>query len=81
METFRFLQWQWQQWTGSDKLYFLALGLLAIGLAVDYTWVWRTGALIIFAMIFKWAVVDSTVKSYNEYKRQRDGLFDEIKGN
>lgn len=81
METIRFLQWQWRQWTASDKWYFLALFLIGFGLVGDYTLAWRAGVLIIFAMVFKWAVVDSTIKSYNKYKRQRDGLFDEIKGN
>jgi len=81
MEAIRFLQWQWRQWSASDKWYFLAIALIGGGWVSDYPLFWKTGVLIIFAMVFKWAVVDSTVKSYKEYKRQRDGLFDEIKGN
>ncbi len=81
MEAIRFLQWQWRQWTASDKWYFLAIALISGGWSGDYPMVWKTGVAIIMLMLLKWAVVDSTIKSYNEYKRQRDGLFDEIKGN
>jgi hypothetical protein len=80
MEAIRFLQWQWRQWTASDKWYFLAIALISGGWSGDHLIVWKTGVAIIMLMLLKWAVVDSTIKSYNEYKRQRDGLFNEIKG-
>ena len=80
MEILRFLQWQWRQWSASDKWYFLAVGLISGGWSGDNPTVWKTGVAIIILMLLKWAIVDSTIKSYNEYKRQRDGLFDEIKG-
>ncbi len=81
MEAIRFLQWQWRQWSTSDKWYFLAIALISGGFVGDHPWLYKLGFGIIFLMILKWAFVDSTIKSYNEYKRQRDGLFDEIKGN
>jgi hypothetical protein len=81
MEAIRFLQWQWRQWSISDKFYMLAVGLISGGFAGDYPALYKTGGGILLIMFFKWAVIDQTVKSYNEYKRQRDSLFDEIKGN
>lgn len=80
MEILRFLQWQWRQWSTSDKWYFLAIGLISGGWSADNPVVWKTGLTIIFLLIFKWAVIDSSINSYKEYKRQRDGLFNEIKG-
>jgi hypothetical protein len=84
MEIVRFLQWQWRQFEMWQKCYFVALFCLGFGLATDNPehkeFMLTLGGGIIGLMLVKWAVVDSTIKSYNEYKRQRDGLFKEIKG-
>lgn len=80
MEAIRFLQWQWRQWSASDKWYFLALALIGFGVGSEREIVWRIGVGIIFLMLCKWAIVDSTIKSYNKYKEQRDSLFNTIKG-
>lgn len=84
MEIIRFLQWQWRQFDTWQKWYFLALFCLGFGLATDNPihkeYMLMTGGGIIFVLLFKWAVINSTIDAYKEYKKQRDSLFDEIKG-
>lgn len=84
MEIIRFLQWQWRQFELWQKCYFVALFCLGFGLATDNPvhkeYMLTLGASIIGLLLFKWIFIDQTKKSYNEYKRQRDNLFNEIKG-
>ena len=80
MEILRFLQWQWRQFDTWYRFYLLAICLISFGFGSENELVYKAGFGIIFLMLCKWLFVDQTMKSYNEYKRQRDGLFDEIKG-
>jgi hypothetical protein len=80
MEIIRFLQWQWRQFDTWYKLYMLAIVLIGAGFGSENELIYKAGFGILFLMMSKWLFIDQTKKSYNEYKRQRDGLFDEIKG-
>lgn len=80
MEILRFLQWQWKQFDTWYRFYLLAIFLISFGFGSGYDIVYKAGFGILFLMLSKWLFIDQTMKSYNEYKRQRDGLFDEIKG-
>ena len=80
MEIIRFLQWQWKQLDTWYRFYLLSIVLISFGFCSDNEIAIKAGLGIIFLMMSKWLFIDQTKKSYNEYKRQRDGLFDEIKG-
>jgi hypothetical protein len=59
----------------------LDICLISFGFGSENEIAYKAGFGILFLMLTKWLIIDQTKKSYNEYKRQRDGLFDEIKGN
>jgi hypothetical protein len=80
MEIIRFLQWQWRQFDTWYRFYLLAICLISFGYGSENDYVIKAGFGILFLMLSKWLFIDQTIKSYNEYKRQRDGLFKEIKG-
>lgn len=80
MEILRFLQWQWRQWDTWYRFYLLAIFLISFGFGSEQEIVYKVGFGILFLMLCKWLFIDQTKKSYEEYKRQRDGLFEEIKG-
>jgi len=80
MEIIRFLQWQWKQFDTWYRFYLLAIFLISFGFGSENDLIVKAGFGILFLMLSKWLFIDQTKKSYNEYKRQRDGLFNEIKG-
>jgi hypothetical protein len=78
-----FLQWQWRRFDWGERTLILALIIVIASIAVpapynDY--VWSLGIGINLAVAFKWFIWDRAVESYARYKKQRDGLFNEIRG-
>lgn len=79
MELLRWLRWQWRQFETWQKLWFLAMFLMIVG-AASYEILFYAGIAIVFSLACKWFVIDRVQASYAEYKRQRDNLFNEIRG-
>lgn len=83
MEILRWIRWQWRQWEVWQKAFILAMFLM--GMSVTATspldlYFALAGIIILFGFTFKWFVIDALKASYNKYKRQRDELFNTIKG-
>ena len=84
MEILRWIRWQWRQWEFWQKCFIAAMFCMGVsaGSSKPYDLYFAAvGVIIFFSFTFKWCIVDPAIKSYKEYKRQRDELFDTIKGN
>jgi hypothetical protein len=83
MELFRWLRWQWRQWEFWQKCFIFAMFCMGIsaGSSRPYDLYFASvGVTIFFGWTFKWWVLDPIKESYTKYKRQRDELFNTIKG-
>lgn len=84
MEFFRWLRWQWRQFETWQKLWgvgaFFGGAALGVGegdlrfylLAVPFT--------IFMLCTFKWWIYEPLVNSWNRYTKERDNLFNTIRG-
>lgn len=83
MEIFRWIRWQWRQWEMWQKAFVMAMVFLGMALTgpspLDLYFA-AVGIIIVFGFTFKWFVYDVVKDSYTKYKRQRDELFNTIKG-
>ncbi len=83
MEILRWLRWQWRQWETWQKCWIFGMFCMGISVGapnpVDLYFA-SIGIIMLLGWTFKWWVFDVVKESYNKYKRQRDGLFDKIKG-
>lgn len=78
-----FLQWQWRRFDLVEKVLFFALALIVVSIAFPdpyKEYIWVSGVAINLAVALKWFVWDRISESYTKYKKQRDGLFNEIRG-
>ena len=83
MEILRWLRWQWRQWEFWQKCFIF--GMFCMGVSVGApkpydTYFAGVGIAIFFGWTFKWWLFDVVKESYTKYKRQRDELFNTIKG-
>lgn len=79
-----YISWVWRNWEWWQRCFIVGIILNAIAVFVSKPYdiiLSITGFSIIMFWLGKWWIVDVLVKSYKEYKKQRDGLFDTIKGN
>jgi hypothetical protein len=79
-----YLQWLWRNWAWWQRSFIFAmiLNFVSIFCSKPYDFILgMTGLAIFMFWVGKWWVVDGVIKSYNEYKKQQDNLFNEIKGN
>jgi hypothetical protein len=83
MEILRWVRWQWRQWEVWQKAFVLAMFFMGMSVGAPEPlslYFLGVGIIIVFGFTFKWAVYDVVKDSYAKYKRQRDGLFETIKG-
>lgn len=83
MEILRWIRWQWRQWEFWQKTF--VIGMFFMGMSVGAPsplglYFAGVGIIIFFSWSFKWFVIDPIKESYTKYKRQRDELFQTIKG-
>ena len=79
-----FLKWHWSKWTWGQRVYILGAGFFGSGLAEWFTTgtaPWQiTVAFTIWGVIFaKWFLWDSTIASWNQYKKEQKDLLDTIR--
>lgn len=82
MQFFRFLKWQWSKWIFWQKMFIasITVQLSSAFMPEPYDNIFRfTGIFVVFAFAFKWFVWDNAVKSWNDYKQERHGIFNTIK--
>jgi hypothetical protein len=83
MEILRYLNWVWRSWELWQKTFVVAmiLNLSSLLAPAPYNqYLLMAGILPLFLWTGKWWIWDRAIESYKEYKKQRDGLFDTIKG-
>lgn len=83
MEILRWIRWQWRQWEVWQKVFILAMICMVMSATLTSPldlYFLGFGLIIVFGFTFKWFVYDVVKGSYNKYKRQRDELFNTIKG-
>ena len=83
MEILRYITWVWRNWEAWQKSFVVAtiLCLSSVLMPAEYKmYSVAAGMSIVWVWLFKWWFVDSFKKSYEEYKKQRDDLFNTIKG-
>jgi len=81
---FGYISWVWRNWELWQRSFIIAMILNVVSLALNKPYdiiACAVGWTIIFFWLGKWWIVDVLMKNYKEYKKQRDGLFDTIKGN
>lgn len=81
-EIFKFLKWQWRKFELWQKTFIFAsfVGGASIGAPPEIQfYMLLFPMIVIFGFFTKWIIWDRTVESWNEYKKERDGLFDTIK--
>lgn len=83
-DVFGYLAWVWRNWELWQRCFVVGIILNAISVFTSKPYdiiLGITGFSIIMFWLGKWWIVDVLMKNYKEYKKQRDGLFDTIKGN
>lgn len=82
-EIFNFLQWRYRQLETWQKFWFLGAFFLGAGLGAEglaRTVFISVPFAIFFGYTFKWWIYEPIQNSWKEYKKQRDTLFDTIRG-
>lgn len=83
MEIFRWINWQWRQFETWQKAWITGAFFFGAGIGTEgllRSVLFGIPLAIFFGYTFKWWFYDPALASWREYKRQRDTLFDEIKG-
>jgi hypothetical protein len=78
-----FVQWQWRRFDWGERLIILSFIPIVASPFIDKPWgdyLWTAGVGICLAVATKWIIWDRVAESYAKYKKQRDGLFNEIRG-
>ena len=77
-----FIKWQWSSIELDQKIWILGFLFFIISYAfptpVDII-MKVAGISIIFILVFKWIVWESTRESWKKYKKSKEGLFENIK--
>lgn len=79
-----YISWVWRNWELWQKTFVIAFILNAASIFAPNPYdfyMLSVGIGMMFVWTGKWWVWDRAIESYKEYKKQRDGLFDTIKGN
>jgi hypothetical protein len=79
-----YISWVWRNWEWWQRSFIVAIMIMTSSVFIDKPYdiiAGMTGWAIIMFWLGKWWIVDVLMKNYKEYKKQRDGLFDTIKGN
>jgi hypothetical protein len=73
-ELVEFIMWQWGKWQGWQRIYFISMIVIVLGLVTPGL----IGAILIvlgltslLSWLFKWAVWDSISDAYNEFKKEK----------
>ena len=79
MEIVKFLRWQWDKWETWQKIFFAAVILQIISVAVPGIVIWTTGLTVTLCFMIKWFIWDVLRDNYIKYKEDRNKLFGVIK--
>lgn len=82
MKIWAFLKWQWRKWEIWQRWFAFMAFLFGVGAATSSLVgqiALGTALMIFFYFITKWWIVDPVRKSYEEFKKEKDNLFDTIK--
>lgn len=83
MEIFRWLRWQWREFETWQKAWMVGCFFFGAGLGADEKlrmFFFAVPVTIFMGYTFKWWFYEPIMASWNKYKKQRDTLFDEIRG-
>lgn len=77
-----FLKWQWGKWELWQKMFVFSTTFIVLALISPRPYsqfLFTIPFLIVFGYTFKWFVLDNIIKSYQEYKKEKYGMFENIK--
>ncbi len=83
MEIFRWLRWQWRQFEIWQKCYIFGAFFVGAGIVAPapyHKYLLTIPLVMLLAWTLKWWIWDQAKESWNKYKKQRDTLFDTIRG-
>ena len=84
MEIFRWLSWQWRQFETWQKAWIV--GCMFVGASIGTNsermrMIYLAVPITIFlCYTFKWWIYEPAMNSWKEYKKQKETLFDTIRG-
>ena len=76
MKYLHFLQWKWQKASLTDKMWWIGLTFMMLGLVNDFKWILLAGGVIFFILFFKFFVYDRIIESYKEYEQEQTQLIE-----
>lgn len=82
MQFFRFIKWQWSKWVFWQKMFLASIivQLASTFMPDPYNDIFRfTGIVVVLGFAVKWFIWDSIVNSWNNYKQERQNMFNDIK--
>jgi hypothetical protein len=86
MKYLHFLRWQWNKFSISEKLFWIGVMLLFLGIAagsMNIPWLGPLTIYVSFALIggifVKWFLVDMLVQAYKQYKDEQQKIVDVMK--
>ena len=74
-DAYNFIQWQWAKWKPWQKVYATSMASLIVGFllpGIIGALLLVVGATSLLSWLFKWAVWDSVVTSYEEFKKEKE---------
>ncbi len=78
-----FIQWQWREFEFWQKCFIVVVPAIvaSVFLPKPYDqYLYLAAMSVVFAFFTKWIVWDGIKASYAKYRKQRDNLFNEIRG-
>jgi hypothetical protein len=82
MKFWPFLKWQWNRMEFWMKSYLFAMTMIGIGVATDNPsskYFFSLGICILCFWAIKWFIFDEIKRSYDEFKKEQNNLFSQIK--
>ena len=82
-EILLFIKWQWRKWEFWQKCFIFGAFFFGMGLGLPQpyrTYGMAVPLIIFFVSTFKWWIFDPMMESWRTYKKEKQNLFDTIKG-
>ena len=82
MDILGWLRWQWRKWETWQKVWMVGFFFFGAGVNAEQpfkTVLWAIPAGIFFFYLGKWWIWEPIKESYENYQKERQGLFDTIK--